>query len=269
MNYADILAKLPSQEQAYQQMGISHALDTRERQQVPQSAYALPNVDRYSPVATSLQLQNSKSMKADAETLMRLQSQRAALQAGYDAKVAQLNHKFANNPAKLDRKLGKQEAMLGNKMGRIDTQLAPIQAMPYYQQLQDLIQQYPVRAGAIEDKSKQNSSAHLPLGGALYGSGDSQQGSSAGYGSDYGGMSGYGDVSGLYAKGGPINGPGTGTSDSIPATIDGAEPAALSDGEFVFTHAAVLGFGGGDEQSGHEALMRLMKMAEQIGAQYK
>lgn len=30
-----------------------------------------------------------------------------------------------------------------------------------------------------------------------------------------------------------INGAGTGTSDSIPATIDGQQPAALSDGEFV------------------------------------
>ena len=36
-----------------------------------------------------------------------------------------------------------------------------------------------------------------------------------------------------YAEGGPIEGPGTGTSDSVPATIEGAEPARLSDGEFV------------------------------------
>lgn len=39
-----------------------------------------------------------------------------------------------------------------------------------------------------------------------------------------------GDVSAL---GRPLQGPGTGRSDSIPAIIDGGKPAALSDGEFV------------------------------------
>lgn len=39
-----------------------------------------------------------------------------------------------------------------------------------------------------------------------------------------------GDVSALRR---PIQGPGTETSDSIPAVIDGGRPAALSDGEFV------------------------------------
>lgn len=39
-----------------------------------------------------------------------------------------------------------------------------------------------------------------------------------------------GDVSAL---GRPLEGPGTGRSDSIPATINGTQPAALSDGEFV------------------------------------
>lgn len=39
-----------------------------------------------------------------------------------------------------------------------------------------------------------------------------------------------GDVSALRR---PIEGPGTGRSDSIPAVIDGNRPAALSDGEFV------------------------------------
>lgn len=37
----------------------------------------------------------------------------------------------------------------------------------------------------------------------------------------------------------PVNGEGTETSDSIPATINGEEPAALSDGEFVVNAAAV------------------------------
>jgi hypothetical protein len=35
-----------------------------------------------------------------------------------------------------------------------------------------------------------------------------------------------------YAEGGEIYGPGTGKSDSIPAVVDGVQPAAVSDGEF-------------------------------------
>jgi hypothetical protein len=51
-----------------------------------------------------------------------------------------------------------------------------------------------------------------------------------------------------YAMGGFIQGPGTGTSDDIPAMIyqNGApvQEARLSDGEFVFTEKAVNGAGG-------------------------
>ena len=62
----------------------------------------------------------------------------------------------------------------------------------------------------------------------------------------------YGAIMGLpmqgYAMGGYIEGPGTGTSDSIPATIyQNGRPvgdAALSNGEFVMTEAAVNGAGG-------------------------
>lgn len=36
-----------------------------------------------------------------------------------------------------------------------------------------------------------------------------------------------------YANGGELSGPGTGTSDSIPGTIEGREPLRLSDGEYV------------------------------------
>ena len=51
-----------------------------------------------------------------------------------------------------------------------------------------------------------------------------------------------------YAMGGMINGPGTGTSDSIPAMIyqDGkpVQEARLSNNEFVFTEKAVKCAGG-------------------------
>ena len=51
----------------------------------------------------------------------------------------------------------------------------------------------------------------------------------------YGGYAGDG-LGGEYANGGMIKGPGTGTSDSIPAKnrIPGGKPARFSDGEFIF-----------------------------------
>lgn len=52
------------------------------------------------------------------------------------------------------------------------------------------------------------------------------------------------------AQGGHVNGPGTGTSDDIPAY--------LSDGEFVMTNAAVQGAGGGDRQKGMQTMYNIM-----------
>ena len=56
------------------------------------------------------------------------------------------------------------------------------------------------------------------------------------------------------AAGGHINGPGTGTSDSIPAY--------LSDGEFVMTADAVKGAGNGDRQKGAAAMYAMMNKFE-------
>src|SRR6056300_2032199 len=55
------------------------------------------------------------------------------------------------------------------------------------------------------------------------------------------------DVAQEFAGAGPVEGPGSGVSDSIPAR--------LSDGEFVFTAKAV-------EEIGEDALMSMMKEAE-------
>ena len=59
---------------------------------------------------------------------------------------------------------------------------------------------------------------------------------------------------GFPRKMGMINGPGTGTSDSIPAM--------LSDGEFVMTANAVKGFGNGNRNKGAKVLQGKMKKAE-------
>jgi hypothetical protein len=55
-------------------------------------------------------------------------------------------------------------------------------------------------------------------------------------------------------KVGAINGPGTGTSDSIPAM--------LSDGEFVFTAKAVRAAGGGSRIEGAKKMYQMMKALE-------
>jgi hypothetical protein len=58
-------------------------------------------------------------------------------------------------------------------------------------------------------------------------------------------------------KTGPINGPGTGTSDSVPAM--------LSDGEFVFTAKAVRAMGNGSRRKGAKRMYAMMKDLEKKG----
>jgi len=64
----------------------------------------------------------------------------------------------------------------------------------------------------------------------------------------------YGNNPYYAAGGGEISGPGTGTSDSIPAM--------LSDGEFVMTANAVRGAGGGDRQQGAKRMYAMMRQFE-------
>jgi hypothetical protein len=58
-------------------------------------------------------------------------------------------------------------------------------------------------------------------------------------------------------KNGHIAGPGTGTSDSVPAM--------LSDGEFVFTAKAVRAMGNGSRRKGAKRMYALMKQLEKKG----
>jgi hypothetical protein len=66
--------------------------------------------------------------------------------------------------------------------------------------------------------------------------------------------------------GGYIQGPGTGRSDSIPATIyqngQPVEDARLSDGEFVMTEQAVRGAGNGDRNKGAAKMYAMMRQFE-------
>lgn len=61
------------------------------------------------------------------------------------------------------------------------------------------------------------------------------------------------------AKGGYLDGPGDGMSDSIPATIEGKQPARLADGEFVVPADVVSHLGNGSTKAGAKVLYKMMR----------
>lgn len=61
-----------------------------------------------------------------------------------------------------------------------------------------------------------------------------------------------------YKKGGFLNGPGDGMSDSIPATIGNKQPARLADGEFVVPADVVSHLGNGSTKAGAQRLYAMM-----------
>jgi len=60
------------------------------------------------------------------------------------------------------------------------------------------------------------------------------------------------------AKGGYLNGSGDGMSDSIPATIEGKQPARLADGEFVVPADVVSHIGNGSSKAGSKRLYAML-----------
>jgi hypothetical protein len=68
---------------------------------------------------------------------------------------------------------------------------------------------------------------------------------------------GYGGSAG-YAQGGMLHGPGDGMSDSIPATIEGRQPARLADGEFVIPADVVSHLGNGSTKAGSQRLYGML-----------
>lgn len=71
-----------------------------------------------------------------------------------------------------------------------------------------------------------------------------------------GGIGGYSDGGRL------LRGPGDGTSDSIPATINGDQPARLADGEFVVPARIVSELGNGSTDAGARKLYSMMDRIE-------
>ena len=63
--------------------------------------------------------------------------------------------------------------------------------------------------------------------------------------------------------GGLTEGPGDGMSDDIPTSIDGNQPAALSDGEFVIPADVVSHLGNGSTEAGSKQLYAMMDEVRQ------
>ena len=61
-----------------------------------------------------------------------------------------------------------------------------------------------------------------------------------------------------YEKGGYLDGQGDGMSDSIPATIEGKQPARLADGEFVVPADVVSHIGNGSSKAGSKRLYAML-----------
>jgi hypothetical protein len=72
------------------------------------------------------------------------------------------------------------------------------------------------------------------------------------------GMPGLSFAQGGMAQGYYLGGPTDGMADLIPATIDGTQPAALSDGEFVIPADVVSHLGNGNSDAGAEQLYSMM-----------
>ena len=66
-----------------------------------------------------------------------------------------------------------------------------------------------------------------------------------------------------YARGGYLNGDGDGMSDSIPATIEGKQPARLADGEFVIPADVVSHLGNGSSKAGSKRLYAMLDKVRQ------
>jgi len=66
-----------------------------------------------------------------------------------------------------------------------------------------------------------------------------------------------------YARGGYLDGAGDGMSDSIPATIEGKQPARLADGEFVIPADVVSHLGNGSSKAGSKRLYAMLDKVRQ------
>lgn len=72
-----------------------------------------------------------------------------------------------------------------------------------------------------------------------------------------------GGIAALPGKGYYLGGPTDGMADKVPAQIDGKQPAALSDGEFVIPADVVSHLGNGNSEAGAQQLYSMMDRVRQ------
>ena len=72
-----------------------------------------------------------------------------------------------------------------------------------------------------------------------------------------------------FANGGYLDGQGDGMSDSIPATIEGGQPARLADGEFVVPADVVSHLGNGSSKAGSKRLYSMLDKVRQARTGHK
>ena len=132
-------------------------------------------------------------------------------------------------------------------------------------ELNNLLSQYNVSAGAIENRFGLTpaDTASMAQSGVKFFTPPAANTSTTANTSTAPKLLNMGGIAGLAQGGyprktGQINGPGTATSDSIPAM--------LSDGEFVMTAKAVRGAGKGDRRAGAKRMYALMHQLEQNAA---
>lgn len=114
------------------------------------------------------------------------------------------------------------------------------------------------------DNANSNSTAAGQDAAGNDGTGAGGAGTGAGApGNDSGENYAGGGLIGLFGGGKIARGPGSGLDDLIPTTIDGARPAALSDGEFVIPADVVSMFGDGSSNGGAQRLYDLVKAVRQ------
>ena len=97
----------------------------------------------------------------------------------------------------------------------------------------------------------------IPVGIGIQGGGSSQ-GMAAPRPTSYALNLNSGKQEAQYAQGGYLNGQGDGMSDSIPATIEGKQPARLADGEFVIPADVVSHLGNGSSKAGSKRLYAML-----------
>jgi hypothetical protein len=110
--------------------------------------------------------------------------------------------------------------------------------------------------GALEGQGYAETGGSGGMDAGVAGVGDGGWGSDLGVGDSDGGEGDAGYAVGGIA--GLLKGPGDGVSDSIPATVNGKNPAALADGEFVIPARIVSELGNGSTDAGARKLYAMM-----------